>query len=164
MANDLKFGNKTIKDMFFGNKTVKAIYLGTTLVWEKNTSYVKYHLRFEWSGNNTLALLETLIDGTTAGNRLVDGGRFQDPDWYIIEDAKIASLRNATQTGFYGTIVELNFNATNISSIGFRTDPYYVDQSTFKLKVIGEDSAGNKTTLHEENMSVSTGQTYTFNI
>ena len=164
MANDLKFGNKTIKDIFFGNKTVTAIYLGTTLVWKKNASYVKYHLRFEWSGNNSIALLETLIDGTTAGNRLVDGGRFQDNQWYRINDNDIASLRNATNTSIYGTIVELNFNASNISSIGFRTDPYYIGQSTYTLKVIGEDSAGNTTILHQENMSVSTGQTYTFNI
>ena len=110
------FGNKNIKDIFFGNKAVTAIYRGSTLVWKKNTSYVKYHLKFEWSGNNTMALLETLIDGTTAGNRLVDGGRY-DGQWHNIEDADIASLRNATKTGFWGTIVELNFNASNISMV-----------------------------------------------
>ena len=158
------FGNKNIKDIFFGNKAVTAIYRGSTLVWKKgSTGYVKYHLKFEWSGNNDMALLETLIDGTTAGNRLVDGGRY-DGEWHVIESDKIASLRNATQTGFYGSIVELNFNATNISSIGFRTAPYYTGQSTYTVKVIGEDSAGNTTVLHQEDMSVSTGQTYTFNI
>lgn len=157
------FGNKNIKDIFFGNKAVTAIYRGSTLVWKKSPSYVKYHLKFEWSENNSIAILETLIDGTTAGNRLVDGGRY-DGQWYVIEDDKIASLRNATNTSFYGTIVELNFNVSNISSIGFRTDPYYIGQSTYTLKVIGEDSAGNTTVLHQENMSVTTGQTYIFNI
>ena len=157
------FGNKNIKDIFFGNKAVTAIYRGSTLIWKKNTGYVKYHLKFEWSGNNDMALLETLIDGTTAGNRLVDGGRY-DGQWHNLENDKIESLRNATQTGFWGTIVELNFNASNISSIGFRTPPYYIGQSTYTVKVIGEDSAGNTTILHQENMPITTGQTYIFNI
>jgi len=158
------FGNKNIKDIFFGNKAVAAIYRGSTLVWKKRPIYVKYHLKFEWSENNNLVLLETLIDGTTAGNRLVDGGRFQDNQWYIIDSSKIDSLRTATTTDFYGTIIELNFNASNISSIGFRTDTYWLGKSTYTLKVIGEDSAGNTTILHQENMTVSEGQTYIFNI
>lgn len=35
MANDFKFGNKSIANMLFGNKQVKQIWYGTKLIWEK---------------------------------------------------------------------------------------------------------------------------------
>ena len=35
MANDFKFGNKSIADILFGNKQVKQIWYGTKLIWEK---------------------------------------------------------------------------------------------------------------------------------
>jgi hypothetical protein len=35
MANDFKFGSKTITDLCFGNKAVLQVYFGSKLIWEK---------------------------------------------------------------------------------------------------------------------------------
>lgn len=159
-------GNKKPASMYFGNKAVAAIYRGNKLAWQNGPRFVKYHLDFSWSsGNGNLVLVETYIDGTTAGNRLLDGGRrWSGGGWENIDSSTITKLRNAEQVAIWGVDVELNFSATDISSIGFRTDPNYIDVTTFSFSIIGEAPNGNKTTLLSNNLTISMGQTYTFNL
>lgn len=164
----LHIGNKNPASMYFGNKAVAAVYRGNKLVWQNGPRFVKYHLDFSWSsGNGNLALAETYIDGTTAGNRLLDGGRRTSGTgggWDNIDSSTINKLRNAETVYIWGVEVELNFSATDISSIGFRTDPYSIDVTNFIFSIIGEAPNGSKTTLLSNNLTISIGQTYTFNL
>jgi len=41
MANDFKFGNKSIEDLYFGNLKVVKVYFGNNLIWERD-EYVPY--------------------------------------------------------------------------------------------------------------------------
>lgn len=164
----LHFGQKGAASMYFGNKAVAAVYRGNKLVWQNGPRFVKYHLDFNWSSENkNLVLAETYIDGTTAGNRLLDGGRRWSGSgggWENIDSSTINKLRNAEDVSIWGVEVELNFSATDISSIGFRTGSSYIDVTNFIFSIIGEAPDGSKTTLLSNNLTISMGQTYTFNL
>jgi len=164
---NLYIGNKKPASIYFGNNAVAAIYSGNALIWQKGPRFVKYHLDFRWwsSGNANLFLAETYINGTTAGNRLLDGGRYESGGGaYNIDSTTINKLRNAESVSIYGDEVELNYSATDISSIGFRTDPNDIDITTFTVYIIGDDINNNHIVLLSDTVTISKGQTYTFNL
>ncbi len=57
MANDFKFGNKTIKEMYFGNTSVLSIYFGDKLIWSKEKMGFRYIDCNAYGGNSAPAFL-----------------------------------------------------------------------------------------------------------
>lgn len=166
MANDIKYGTKAIIDMLYGNKHVKELYYGNKLIWPSVT-YVKYHFRFSWGHNDNIAFYEFFLDGTPASSRLVDGGRYQAPEWRNVDSSIIASLQNPSSdqaTYVYGSIVELNFVASGLTTMAYTTPRYGIGINSYTTEIIGEDANGNRTTIITVNQTIAQDKKYTFNL
>lgn len=126
MANDFKFGNKTIKDLFFGNKAVTAIYFGANLVWQK----IKKILQF---GNNELIGIEFIPDNDIILNSI---SIFQNDTnangwtWICHESGFCVARQTSNGTSPNTELYGLTGTLKTISSLGsiklYQGQKYYI--------------------------------------
>ena len=114
MANDFKFGNKSIADILFGNKQVKQIWYGTKLIWEKIQKLLALDndnkficIEYKPTVDTTVSSLSVFIDtGTSYG-------------WTCIlnECGLCVAVKNESGTSS-ATIYGLSANLVTVSSMG----------------------------------------------